>query len=107
MAARLQNADFPGKTNVGTAQNLLLTQPGSLRYHRFFQLDINFKKNVRFWNKDFSGQLDLFNVTNSNSVQAKTTAVTLTSTGAVSTNLNNVTTFRPARTVRLAFQMKW
>jgi len=103
----LQNADFPGKSNVGTAQTLLLTQPGTLRYPRFFQLDINFKKNVRFWNKDFSGQLDVFNVSNSNSIQGKTTAVTLTSTGAVSTNLNNVTTFLPARTVRLAFQMKW
>src|SRR5581483_7548584 len=53
----LQNADFPGKTNVGTAQNLLLTMPGSLRYPRFFQLDINFKKNLRWKGKDFSGQL--------------------------------------------------
>jgi hypothetical protein len=103
----LQNADFPGKTNVGTPQTLLLNRPGSLRYPRFFQLDVNVKKNLRWAGKEFSGQVDVFNVTNSNSIQAKTTAVTLTSTGAVSTNLNNVTTFLPARTVRLAFQMKW
>jgi hypothetical protein len=51
--------------------------------------------------------VDVFNVTNSNSIQGKTTAVTLTSNGMVSSNLNNVTTFLPARTMRLAFQMKW
>jgi len=103
----LQNADFPGKTNVGTPQTLLLTQPGSARYPRFFQLDLNVKKNFHWGHRDLSGQVDLFNVTNSSSILAKTTAVTLTNTGAVSTNLNNVTNFLPARTVRLAFQLKW
>jgi hypothetical protein len=103
----LQNTDFPGKSNVGTSQTLLLTRPGSLRYPRFFQLDVNVKKNFRWAGKEFSGQVDVFNVTNSNSIQGKTTAVTLTSNGVVSSNLNNVTTFLPARTMRLAFQMKW
>ena len=103
----LQNSDFPGRSNVGTPQTLLLTQPGSLRYPRFFQLDINFKKNVRWAGKEFSGQVDIFNVTNSNSILSKTTAVTLTANGSVSTNLNNVATFLAARTVRLAFQMKF
>jgi hypothetical protein len=103
----LQNADFPGKSNTGTAQTLLLTAPGALTYPRFFQLDMNVKRNFRWGAKTFSGQVDLFNITNSNSIQAKTTAVTLTAAGTVSTNLNNVTTFLQARTIRLAFQMKW
>jgi hypothetical protein len=84
-----------------------LNAPGSLYYPRFFQLDMNVKKNFRWGAKSFSGQVDLFNVTNSNSILAKTTAVTLTSTGAVSTNLNNVITFLNGRTIRLAFQMKF
>ncbi|HEV3217393.1 MAG TPA: hypothetical protein VGZ27_16810 [Vicinamibacterales bacterium] len=103
----LQNTDFPVRSNIGTAQTLLLNPPGSLVYPRFFQLDMNVKKNFRWDNRSFSGQIDLFNVTNSNSIIAKTTNVTLTSTGAVSTNLNNVTTFLSGRTVRVAFQMKF
>jgi hypothetical protein len=103
----LQNADFPGKSNTGTTQNLLLTAPGAQLYPRFFQLDMNLKKNFRWGSKTFSGQVDLFNVTNSSSIISKTTAVTLTGTGSVSTNLNNVTAFLLGRTVRLAFQMKF
>jgi hypothetical protein len=103
----LQNADFPGGSNTGTAQTLLLNAPGSLSYPRFFQLDTNVKKNFKWGGRNLSGQVDLFNVTNSNSILTKTTAVTRTGTGVVSSNLNNVTLFLPARTIRVAFQMRF
>jgi hypothetical protein len=103
----LQNADFPGGSNTGTAQNLLLTAPGSLRYPQFFQLDTNIKKNFKWGTKNLSGQVDFFNMTNSASVLAKNTAVSLTSSRAVNADLDNVTNFLPARTIRVAFQMRW
>ena len=103
----LQNADFPGRSNTGTAQSLLLTAPGSLRYPQFFQLDMNIKKNFKWGTKNLSGQVDFFNVTNSASVLAKNTAVSLTSSRAVNADLDNVTNFLPARTIRVAFQMRW
>jgi len=51
--------------------------------------------------------MDFFNVTNSASILATNTAVSLTSTGAVNADLDNVTNFLPARTIRLAMQMRW
>ena len=50
-------------------ETILLNEPGSLFGERWDQLDINFKKNIRYGNKVHSFQLDLFNVLNSNAVR--------------------------------------
>jgi hypothetical protein len=53
---------FPGgRTN---SETIILNEPGSLYYPRYNQLDINFRKMLRFGNKTLTGQLDLFNVLN-------------------------------------------
>jgi hypothetical protein len=56
------------------AQTIVLNEPGSLWTERWDQLDINFKKNIRYGNKVHTFQLDLFNVFNNNSIRTVTDA---------------------------------
>ena len=88
---------FPGGQTQ--AQTIILTEPGSLYGERWDQLDINFRKNVRYGNKVHSFQFDLFNVFNNNSIREQT--------NAVGTSLGQVTSIMPGRFPRLAYQFKW
>ena len=57
---------FPGgRTQTET---VVLNEPGTLFQPRMNQVDANIKKNFRFGQKQFSGQLDVFNLFNSNAV---------------------------------------
>ncbi len=76
-----------------------MNAPGSLYYPRYNQLDVNFKKNFRAGRKMFSGQADLFNALNGNTIFARQSAV--------GNSLGDVTTILQGRLVRLAFQMKF
>ena len=51
------------------AQTFILNEPGSLYGERWDQLDINFKKNIRYGSKVHTFQLDIFNVFNNNSIR--------------------------------------
>jgi hypothetical protein len=77
----------------------MLTKPGSLHYPRFTQLDINFKKNWRASHKQYSLQLDFFNVLNANPVFA--------ANNAIGGSLGTVTTILVGRLPRIAFQFLW
>jgi hypothetical protein len=103
----LQNSDFPGRTNVGTPQTLLLTKPGTLFYPRFNQLDMNFKRVFRYRGYNWTGSFDIFNLTNANTIFATTTAVSLTNTGAVNPSLDDVTSFLQGRMMRVSFQFRF
>jgi hypothetical protein len=81
------------------AQTIVLNEPGSLFGERWDQLDVNFKKNIRYGNKVHTFQFDLFNVFNNNSIR--------TQTDAVGTSLGQVTAIMPGRFPRLAYQFKW
>jgi hypothetical protein len=81
------------------AQTIVMNEPGSLFNERWDQLDINFKKNIRYGNKVHTFQLDYFNVFNNNSIR--------TLTDAVGTNLGQVTAIMPGRFPRVAYQFKW
>ena len=88
---------FPGgRTN---AETIILSQPGSLYQPRYNQVDVNFKKNFRHGNKVFTGQFDLFNVTNSASI--------LTTTDAIGSSLGGVESILKGRMPRVAFQMRF
>ena len=81
------------------AQTLILNEPGSLFGERWDQLDVNFKKNIRYGNKVHTFQLDIFNVFNNNSIR--------TMNDAVGTSLGQVTAIMPGRFPRLGYQFKW
>jgi hypothetical protein len=88
---------FPGgRTNTET---IILSEPGSLHYPRYNQVDLNLKKNFRFGPKTFSGQIDFFNLLNGNAIFARQ--------DVVGNSLGNVTTILQGRLIRLAFQMKF
>ena len=81
------------------SQTIVVNEPGSLFTERWDQLDINFKKNIRYGNKVHTFQLDVFNVFNNNSIR--------TQTDTVGANLGQVTAIMPGRFPRLAYQFKW
>jgi hypothetical protein len=88
---------FPtGRTN---SELIVLSKPGSVYQPRYNQVDVNFKKSFRHGNKVFTGQLDLFNVTNSASI--------LTTTDAVGSSLGGVESILKGRIPRVAFQMRF
>jgi hypothetical protein len=68
-------------------------------YPRYNQLDLNFKKNFRAGRKTFSGQVDLFNALNGNTIFARQSTV--------GNALGDVTTILQGRLIRWAFQMKF
>ena len=88
---------FP--TGQTQAQTIILTEPGALYGERWDQLDINFRKNIRYGNKVHGFQFDLFNVFNNNSIR--------TMTDTVGGSLGQVTAIMPGRFPRLAYQFKW
>ena len=61
---------YPGGQRT-QAQTIVMNEPGSLYTERWDQLDINFKKNIRYGNKVHTFQLDLFNVFNNNSIRTR------------------------------------
>lgn len=80
-------------------QTVLLSLPGTLFQPRMNQLDMNLKKTFRFGNRSMSGQVDVFNALNANSI--------LTSNQAFGPTYDQVQTFLTGRMMRLAFQMKF
>jgi hypothetical protein len=88
---------FPGGRTQ--TQTIVLSEPGSLYGERWDQLDINFRKNIRYGNKVHTFQLDVFNLFNNNSIR--------TMTDTVGTSLGQVTAIMPGRFPRLAYQFKW
>ncbi len=93
-----QASVFPGQKRTNT-ETIILNAPGSLYYPRYNQLDLNFKKNFRAGRKTFSGQVDLFNALNGNTIFGRN--------NAVGGSLGDVTTILQGRLVRLAFQMRF
>ena len=85
-----------GQTN---AETIMLTGPRQVTYPRYNQFDINVKKNFRHGRKTFSGQVDLFNALNGNTV--------FTRNNAIGSSLGQVETILQGRMLRLAFQMKF
>ena len=81
------------------SQTLIINEPGSLFSERWDQLDVNFKKNIRYGSKVHTFQLDIFNVFNNNSIR--------TMNDTVGTSLGQVTAIMPGRFPRLAYQFKW
>ena len=88
---------FPGGRTRPVS--IMLTKPGQLHYPRFSQLDINFKKNWRAGHKQYSLQLDFFNVLNANPVFA--------ANNTIGGSLGTVTTILVGRLPRIAFQFLW
>jgi hypothetical protein len=84
---------------TATTYVLDLTPPGSNYYERLNQLDLGFRKIVRIRNVQFSGQLDLFNATNSSYVKSQTTTF--------GPSLGQVLSTLQPRTMRLALQMRF
>ena len=88
---------FPsGRTR---AETVTLTEPGSLYYPRYNQVDFNIKKTFRAGRKTYSGQVDWFNLLNGNAVFSRVSGV--------GTSLGQIQTILQGRLMRLAFQMKW
>ena len=52
-----------------------MTEPGSLYYPRYNQVDFNVKKTFRAGRKTFSGQIDWFNLLNGNAVFSRISGV--------------------------------
>lgn len=90
-------AAFPG--GRVESQTILLSRPGTLFQPRMNQLDLDLKKILRFGRKTVSGQVDVFNALNANSI--------LTSNQAWGPTYDQVQTFLTGRMVRLAFQLKF
>jgi hypothetical protein len=88
---------FPGGQN--NPESIILNPPGSLRYPRYNQVDLNVKKNFRVGRKTFSGQIDLFNALNQNSIWARNSSI--------GTSLGQVQQILQGRIMRLAFQMRF
>jgi hypothetical protein len=84
---------------TATTYVLDLTPPGSDYYERLNQLDLGVRKIFRVGKYQFSGQMDLFNVTNSSYVKSQTTTFG-PSLGQVLSTLQPIT-------MRLALQMRF
>lgn len=88
---------FPGgRTN---SETIILTEPGSLYYPRYNQLDLNFKKVFRAGRKTFTGQIDFFNALNGNAI--------FTQNNQIGNSLGQVQAILQGRMMRLGFQMKF
>ncbi|MCM3878863.1 MAG: TonB-dependent receptor [Vicinamibacterales bacterium] len=81
------------------AQTIILNEPGSLYGERWNQVDINFKKNLRYGNKMHTFQIDFFNVFNNNAIR--------TMTDTVGASLGQVTAILPGRFPRIGYQFKF
>jgi hypothetical protein len=88
---------FPGgRTN---SETIILNRPGSVYQPRWTQWDVNIKKNFRIGKKQFSGQFDVFNVLNNNTIWS--------TNDAIGSSLGQVQTIQPGRMPRIAMQMRW
>jgi hypothetical protein len=76
-----------------------LTPPGSDYYARLNQLDLGFRKIFKIGRYQYSGQMDLFNFTNSSYIKAQTTTF--------GPSLGQVTSTLQPITMRLAVQMRF
>jgi hypothetical protein len=88
---------FPGGRTQ--SQTIILSEPGSIYQPRYNQVDINVKKNFRRGTKVFTGQLDLFNVTNSASI--------LETNDVIGSSLGGVQRILKGRMPRLSFQFRF
>jgi hypothetical protein len=88
---------FPGGRT--RSETITLTEPGSLYYPRYNQVDFNIKKTFRAGRKTFSGQIDWFNLLNGNAIFSRGSAV--------GSSLGQIQTILQGRLTRIAFQMKW
>ena len=84
---------------TATTYVLDLTPPGSEYYERLNQLDLSLRKIVRIGRYQYSGQLDLFNASNSSYVKTQTTTF--------GPSLGQVLSTLQPRTMRLALQMRF
>jgi hypothetical protein len=89
---------FPG-TNRTNSETIVLSTPGSVYQPRYNQVDVNFKKNFRHGTKVFTGQVDVFNVTNSSTI--------LTTNNSIGSSLGRVNSILKGRIPRVAFQVKF
>ena len=84
---------------TATTYVLDLVAPGSAYYERLNQLDLGLRKMFRIGRYQYSGQMDIFNATNSAYIKAQTTTLGA-SLGQV------ISTIQPI-TMRLALQMRF
>jgi hypothetical protein len=89
---------FPGGQRT-QSQSIILSTPGSLYNPRYNQIDFNIKKNFRFNKHVFTGQVDVFNATNSSTI--------LTTTDTVGSSLGRINSILKGRVTRLVFQYKF
>jgi hypothetical protein len=82
-----------------TTYNVDLVAPGSSYYDRQNQFDIGFRKLFRFKNVQYSGQVDIFNATNSSYVQTQNTTY--------GPSLGQPTKILQPRLLRLAIQARF
>jgi len=82
-----------------TTYVLDLTPPGSNYYERLNQLDLGFRKFFRIGRYQYSGQVDIFNATNSSYIKTQTTTL--------GPSLGQVTSTIQPITMRLAMQMRF
>jgi hypothetical protein len=88
---------FPGGRTQ--SQTVIINEPGSLYGERWDQLDVNFKKNIRYGSKVHTFQIDIFNVFNNNSIR--------TMNDTVGNSLGQVTAILPGRFPRIGYQFKF
>jgi hypothetical protein len=84
---------------TATTYVLDLRAPGTDFYERLNQLDFGVRKIFRIRGVQFSGQMDLFNFTNSSYVKSQTTTI--------GSSLGQVLSTLQPRTMRLALQMRF
>jgi hypothetical protein len=89
---------FPSgqRTNQET---IVLNRPGTLFQPRWNQLDVNFKKNIRYGKNVLTLEVEYFNVLNANPVWS--------TNNVIGNSLGQVLTVLPGRIPRLALQYKW
>ncbi|MEQ1912857.1 MAG: hypothetical protein ABMA15_28840, partial [Vicinamibacterales bacterium] len=102
-AADCKGACTPGGLVIpnmtATTYVLDLVAPGNAYYERLNQLDLGFRKFFKIGRYQYSGQMDIFNATNSAYIKAQTTTL--------GSSLGQVTSTIQPITMRLALQMKF
>jgi hypothetical protein len=88
---------FPGGRTQ--SQGIILTRPGSVYQPRYNQIDLNFKKSFRHGTKVYTGQVDVFNVTNSASI--------LETNDSIGSSLGVLERVLKGRMMRLAFMLRF
>jgi hypothetical protein len=89
---------FPAALRTNS-ETIILNKPGSVYQPRWTQWDVNLKKNFRYGKKILTGQIDVFNVLNSNSIWS--------TNDQIGNSLGQVQSIQPGRMPRLVFQMRW